>query len=154
MKLNSELLPHRQERSFTCLPACLRVVLYYHGRDYPEADLAALCGTRRWGTDPEAVTSALLHMGCDFVRLEGAALEQAAAYLSEDLPVIAYLRLDALHHGITSSHCVVVAEIGEGRVRFLDPSTGSVTCLDRQAFSAAWEAHGGDGVVIVDTEAP
>lgn len=43
MALDVPLL--RQEHAWTCLPACIRMVLAYRGRLFEEAEIAAACGT-------------------------------------------------------------------------------------------------------------
>ena len=43
MPLDVRLLP--QEHPWTCLPACIRMVLAYRGRTIGEAEIAAACGT-------------------------------------------------------------------------------------------------------------
>ncbi len=43
MALDVPLLP--QEHPWTCLPACIRMVLAYRGKRVEEGDIAAACGT-------------------------------------------------------------------------------------------------------------
>ncbi len=88
-----EVLHHRQEQSHACLPACLRIALHYLSRNYSEAELDALCGTRRVGTTMAGAMDALDTLGCDAARLDGGGLDDLAAYLQDDRRVIAFLRM-------------------------------------------------------------
>jgi ABC-type bacteriocin/lantibiotic exporter with double-glycine peptidase domain len=145
-----EVLRHRQEQAHTCLPACLRIVLHYLGRDYPERELSALCGTRRLGTTVNGALAALDVLECEAVYFDRGGLDDLAAYLGDDRPVIALLRLEALASGVRGAHAVVVCGlVGEG-VAFLDPSSGTVAHLSPDDFLRAWWRHGGEGIVVLD----
>src|SRR5688500_17387626 len=86
----------RQELSYTCVPACLRMVLAYLGEEYVEADLATVCGTSRIGTSEGGVVRALETLGCDYEYLERGDLDTITSWLAEGHPVIVFLRIDHL----------------------------------------------------------
>src|SRR5437773_1083384 len=141
-----ELLLHRQELPRSCLPACLRIVLHYHGLDHPETELAALCGTRSGGTTSLGAMRALESLGCDAVHLSGASLEDLAGYLAEDLPVIVFLLLDALGAGIHGSHAAVVGGLTDAEAMLINPATGTEDALAVTSFMDGWSAHGAEGI--------
>ncbi len=47
MKIN--LPPVEQEKTYTCLPACLRIVLHYLGTPLTEEEIANACNTTEAG---------------------------------------------------------------------------------------------------------
>jgi ATP-binding cassette, subfamily B, bacterial len=145
-----EVPAFRQEQSHTCLPACLRVVLAYLGRRLPEAELAALCGTRRVGTSLRGALEALDELGCDALYLPRGTLEDLALYLSADRPVIAFLRLEELGAGIVGSHAVVVCGLTETNVWVVDPSAGDEVALEVEVFLRSWSAQGSEGLVVLE----
>jgi ABC-type bacteriocin/lantibiotic exporter with double-glycine peptidase domain len=145
-----ELLRHRQERAHTCLPACLRIALHYLGRDIPEQELAAGCGTRRLGTTLRGAMEALEALGCDAVEIDRGGVDELAAYLTDDRPVVAFLRMEDVGTGLTGSHAVVVAGLSPAGVTVLNPSSGAEEALETERFLRAWSGHGGQGIVILD----
>ena len=49
-------VPHiQQEREYSCLPACVRMVLAFYGEHYSEGELRRLLKTRVTGTSPASV---------------------------------------------------------------------------------------------------
>jgi ABC-type bacteriocin/lantibiotic exporter with double-glycine peptidase domain len=62
MSLSVPLLP--QEHPWTCLPACIRMVLAYRGKLLDEAEIAAACGTVPLrGTQPERAIEGVQRLG-------------------------------------------------------------------------------------------
>ena len=55
---------YRQEKSYTCGPACLRMLLSSYG-DFSESLLATLAGTIIWGTTPLGLARAVRQVGYD-----------------------------------------------------------------------------------------
>jgi len=45
-----DLLPTKQEKSYTCLPACLKIVLHHLRFSFKESEIANACNTTRAGT--------------------------------------------------------------------------------------------------------
>jgi ABC-type bacteriocin/lantibiotic exporter with double-glycine peptidase domain len=152
-----ELLPHRQEHRFTCVPACLHIALAYHGLLVPETDLTELCGTNRAGTNDLGLLRALDQLGCSYQLLPCGSLAGLREAIGEELPVIVFLRLDLLNRDMISRHAVVVAgfegEEQEGQLEsviVLDPATGNAEVLSSVLFQAAWVGHGSDAVVLLE----
>lgn len=59
-------LPHfEQELDYSCLAACVRMVLAFYGSAYSETELCALLKTRPGGTSPVNVMLSLPELGFD-----------------------------------------------------------------------------------------
>jgi len=147
----------RQEQSYTCVPACLRMVLAYLGRPHSEADLARLCGTSRVGTSETGLTAALESLGCDYDYLQRAEVGEVAAFLAEERPVIVFVRVEHLTPAASGRHAVVVCGIDSSAaageptgIVVLNPASGTEEVLPPDAFLRAWNAQGREGVVVWD----
>lgn len=129
----------RQEKSYTCAVACLRMVLAYHHRTFTEPDLAARCQTTEDGTTAHSVVRTAEELGFQGVILEGdwALLD---ACLAGGLPVITYLRTAPLSDlfGFDGIHAVVVTDLDESLVHLNDPWTGSSRACPLADFLQAW----------------
>ncbi len=139
----------RQEQAHTCLPACLRIILAYRGRQHTEAELAQVCGSVPiWGTLPAEAVDGLKRLGYQALWFENATLERLLELLRQDWPVIVFLRAADLPHGQAGLHAVVVGRIETEQVIFVDPALGVEAHLDLSSFIRAWSALGNQGMVV------
>lgn len=93
-------VPHfRQEYPYTCLPACIRMVLAYRGKRHIERQIAIACQTLPpLGTQPEAVEDGLKLLGYNCRWFEGVTIEKLRELLSNDWPIIIFVYAVDLHH--------------------------------------------------------
>ena len=82
MKCN--LPPIQQEKTYTCLPACLRIVLHYLGTSLTEEDIANACHTTQAGTTLADAVHAVHSLGFNATRIQNATLEDLMHYLSHN----------------------------------------------------------------------
>ncbi|MFZ2359881.1 MAG: C39 family peptidase [Anaerolineae bacterium] len=143
-------VPHfRQSSPETCLPACVRMVLAYRGREHSEHELAEVLGTvRGLGTNPESAITGLERMGYHALWFENATRERLADLLSQNWPVIVFLRAANLPHGHAGVHAVVLIEIDDGQVTCLDPNLDQPLTLKLSVFLSAWKILGNQGLVV------
>lgn len=75
-------VPHfQQATSYTCLPACVRMVLSFLGYGHTESELATAFGTvPLLGTPPENVVSALEEMGYHALWFENQITDRISAH--------------------------------------------------------------------------
>jgi hypothetical protein len=90
-------------------------------------------------------------LGFDVVHLRESSLGEVSSYLSDDRPVVAFLKLDSLGSGQRGAHAVVVCGCEAGKVIAVDPSSGEECEFETGAFMRAWSAFGCDGLVVIDT---
>jgi ATP-binding cassette subfamily B protein len=136
-------VPHfKQEFNYSCIPACVRMVLAYHGRDLSEADLRALLGTGSHGT-PARNLMAVASLGFD-VQLGPANLSQLRDALTAGLAPIVFVDTGPLDYWQTDcAHVAVVVGIDDTSVYLNDPffdTAPQQTSIG--SFLLAWAQNG------------
>src|SRR5262249_2623297 len=100
-------VPHcKQEFNYSCMAACVRMILAYLGRILPEADVRQLLNTQPRGTTPRNLT-ALAALGLD-VQLEVSNLSQLRDALAAGLPPLVFLDTGPLDYWQTDCAHVAV----------------------------------------------
>lgn len=137
-------VPHfRQELDYSCLPACVRMVLAYYGDLRQEPELRRLMKTRVTGTSPANVMLRLPDIGFGAVVVE-ASRSLLRMRIAAGEPCIAHVWTSPLPHwdeGVV--HAVVVTDISEEAVWINDPILDSgPTAIPQDAFFKAWAATG------------
>ncbi len=144
-----QLTPFKQEHPHTCLPACIRMVLAYWGRDYAESELAQVCGAIPvWGTLPSDAVEGLTSLGYHALWFEYATLERLLALLAQSWPVITFLRASDLPHGRAGLHAIVLEGIEADKAVYVDPALGTELRMPLADFLTAWSALDNQGMVI------
>lgn len=143
-------VPHfQQEYPYTCLPACIRMVLAYRGKKHTERQIALVCQTLPpFGTQPEAVEEGLVQLGYHCRWFEGATVEKLRELLLHDWPVIIFVYATDLYHGGSGLHAVVLVEIVARKAVLLDPALKQTTKIDLKTFEIIWTNFGNQGMVI------
>lgn len=143
-------LPHYQQSTpYTCLPACVRMVLAFRGHQYTEAELAQLFNTiPLLGTLPDNVVSGLEAEGYHALWFENATLDRLDALLDHGWPIIVLLRAEDLPHGVAGLHAVVVIALTDEKIVFLDPMRTQATTMDVSDFFHAWSKLDRQGIAI------
>ncbi len=135
-------VPHfEQELSYSCLPACIRMVAAYYSMEQSEAALRTLLKTRPAGTSPvqamlhlpEIGMSAQVHMG---------SLSLLQAQIAAGQPCIVHLWTESLPYWQASViHAVVVVAITDSEVRIHDPAFADAPkIVPLSLFLQAWSA--------------
>jgi ABC-type bacteriocin/lantibiotic exporter with double-glycine peptidase domain len=141
MPKGSPTVPHkRQEHPWTCLPACVRMVLSHFGDERDEADVAQQLRCTSSGTLFNEIVS-LGEWGYD-VRIEQGTLSRLVAVIGEGVPVVVSVHTSHLPYCPLppwGAHAVVI--VGASRTGFTindpDQPTGG-TRISRVAFENAW----------------
>jgi len=143
-----DLAPLQQEKSFTCLPAAIRIVLRHFGVDFSEELIAQVCNTSERGTNIEEVAYGISGLGFKSFHFEEYGLPQLADYLDKNIPIIVALDVALLPYGDTGLHAVVVNELEGNEVAFVDPALGMNMSLPLFTFFKAWDSRGRCGLII------
>jgi ABC-type bacteriocin/lantibiotic exporter with double-glycine peptidase domain len=147
MALDVPLL--RQEHPWTCLPACIRMVLAYRGQLVEEAEVAAACHTTPLrGTLPERAVEGVQQLGYHALWFENADLRRLQDLINHGWPVIAFLRARDLPGGGSGLHGVIVIGVADDGVAVNDPQAGKRYTISQGQFLAAWRALDAQGLVI------
>lgn len=115
-------VPHyKQSADGQCLPACVRMVLAYLGRDLTKAQIAKVLHSYPFGT-PAPNVRFLESLGLS-VTFGQMSLSRLRAYLQNDVPCIVFVQAgDLPYSGAEGFHAVVVAGLGEHIVYINDPA--------------------------------
>lgn len=143
-------VPHYQQQTpYTCLPACVRMVLAFLGHAHTENELAEAFRTVPLiGTLPENVIGALQKMGYHALWFENATAERLFRLSEHDWPVIALLLAQDLPNGIAGMHAVVVSGLNDQQITFLDPMQTEATVMSTLDFLQAWDNLDNQGIVV------
>lgn len=125
------------------------MVLAYWGKEHSEPELAEALGTvRSLGTNPESAIMGLESLGYHALWFENATRERLADLLSQNWPIIVFVRASDLPHGRAGLHAMVLVEIGDGQVTCLDPCLDRPLTLKLSVFLSTWKILGNQGLVV------
>jgi ABC-type bacteriocin/lantibiotic exporter with double-glycine peptidase domain len=135
-------VPHfRQELDYSCLAACVRMILAFYGKDYSESDLRKLLKTRMGGTSPARLMWQLPTLGFEAL-VETGSLRSLSEHVDSGQPCIVHVWTPPLPHWDKEAiHALVVIGMSEDSVLIHDPSlpTGPTT-VPLSSFVNAWAA--------------
>ncbi len=135
-------VPHlEQELDYSCLAACVRMVLAFYGCERTEADLRALLKTRPGGTSPVQIIWRLPELGFGaYVQTGSQAIVHE--HLTAGWPCIVHVWTQPLPYWEEEViHALVVVELTKEGALVHDPAlpTGP-TSIPLEAFLHAWAA--------------
>ena len=142
-------VPHyKQEFNYSCLPACVRMVLERHGLALPEADLRQLLGTNDEGTKPRNLFR-LTSLGFE-VEVKPADLMQLRDALVAGQPPLVLVNTAPLSYWQTTCpHVAVVVGIDDASIWLNDPYFDSAPQQESLTnFLAAWAAYAQNAAFI------
>jgi ABC-type bacteriocin/lantibiotic exporter with double-glycine peptidase domain len=143
-----DLTPFPQSQPYTCVAACLRTVLAALGAAYSEEDLARACHTDPSGATLSDAAAAAQSLGFNALFIPEATFEMLTGWLQRGVPMIVGIAAEALAHGATGGHAVVVCGLEQGQVLVVDPAIGVERRLDLEAFLRAWHRRHNRGLVV------
>lgn len=134
---------HKQETSYSCVPACLRMVLSSLGVSKTEQELRVLCDCTYdspllpGGTDPFKLKIAAQTLGFTNTQIGNLTVDDLRSELARGLYPIAYLKANLASRMPRQFHAVVVVDIVENEVGVLDPWRGELV-LSLEDFLTEW----------------
>lgn len=123
----------RQSYSYSCVPACLKMILASLDFEISEPELRNLCECDETGTTPTNVVKAAVKCGFDAYQAN-LIFEESGDLISQAILPIVFIRA---FEDATYSHAVVVYKISKGKIFLLDPETGERK-LDVDKFIETW----------------
>jgi ABC-type bacteriocin/lantibiotic exporter with double-glycine peptidase domain len=147
-------VPHfQQELDYSCLAACVRMVLAFYGSTHTESELRGLLKTRPGGTSPANVLFRLPSLGFT-AELPDASLSYLREQVQAEHPCIVHVWTPPLPHWKDEAiHALVVCDVTQETVWVNDPVLSSgPTAIPREAFVRAWAATGYVALVITLAE--
>ncbi|NUM43111.1 MAG: C39 family peptidase [Anaerolineales bacterium] len=135
-----------QETRVSCTVACLRMVLFHWGIESDESMLRLCCKTTQQGTRASEVVACARQYNLSAEELRDVPWQKLQAWLSEGIYPIALLNLYPLH-ALWVNHAVVLENIHEDMVDYLDPIFGRKSS-PRAPFEQAWEMNRKRAILI------
>ena len=128
----------RQREAYSCVPACVRMLLQYYGDGRTEEDLCVLLGCMPYGTSAEGVAR-VSGLGYE-VELRYSTFEELKALIDAGQPVMVFVRTGGLDYWSEDCpHAVVVVGYDEDSVYIDDPYFEDAPQRTRfKTFRVAW----------------
>ncbi len=143
MPSSSLKVPHfQQEHDYSCVAACVRMVLAHYGDVRSEADLRTLLDTKPTGTRAGNVMR--LSGPAYEVYLRPSNLAELQSVLADNQPAIVFLQTGALEYwSMDIFHMAVLIGLDAMTVALDDPYFATAPQLtSSQSFEKAWAATG------------
>jgi ABC-type bacteriocin/lantibiotic exporter with double-glycine peptidase domain len=142
MPKSSIPVPHLpQELDYSCVPACIRMVLAFYGLKVPESQLRALFKIRPSGTSLANVLLRLPELGMS-ASVYSASLFELERYLEDGTPCIVQVWTEHLSYWRAAwMHDLVVVGIEGDTVLVNDPAfPDAPKAIAKSEFEHAWAA--------------
>lgn len=131
---------HKQELWFSCLPACIKMLLESHNITADEKKLRKLFGTTsEGGTSWLDVVSGMKELGAEFTYLKNQNLDKLKELMKQNIPAIVSVDTRKLGDFAHRQHTVIVIDISENNVEVHDPEKGPNIQLGMNIFISAWK---------------
>jgi ABC-type bacteriocin/lantibiotic exporter with double-glycine peptidase domain len=139
-----------QKEDYSCVPACIRIVLQHWGHDYAELKICEACKTSDRGTSQNQAVAGIKKLGFEVSKLKDEPFDLIIQFLHEGVPVIALLDVHQLPYARDKAglHAVVVNGFDGDYVSFIDPARGDEIEFSVDTFLRAWQECGRLGLVI------
>lgn len=128
---------YKQETNYSCVVACLRMVLSGYGIEMSEAELRERCDCTPDGTTALNAMDAARDLGLKGSRKYNLELDQLIAEVQTGAYPIVWVNLLPID-GVKEPHAFVVTSVDENSVSILDPLRGERN-LPTAEFIAAWK---------------
>ena len=144
---------YRQQRWYTCGPACLRMVLSYLQIDKSENEISNLCQADFFGTTCEQIATAANQLNLHSEVVINTTVDDLKQILETQFPLIALIDAGILYRDILGiGHFIVIIGIQGEDIVYHDPEIGS-SCRARTVdLLEAWRQFEFLGVKIWSPE--
>jgi len=142
----SALIFFEQETPYSCVPACLRMVLNHFGIEASEDELRLRSYTTHLGTNARDAVVCVQSYGLHAKEFREASLEELRGWLGKNLYPVLLIDLRPLRNE-TGRHAIVAEEISETDLIYLDPLVGRQTSsLD--VIEKSWQMNSHRAILI------
>lgn len=122
-----------QAYPFSCVPACLKMILASLNYEISEPELRCLCECDETGTSPSKAVAAAIECGFDAYQAN-LTFEELKELVAQHIMPIVFIRIseEAIY-----SHAIVVYKISSTKVFAIDPENGE-SKIDINKFTERW----------------
>ena len=134
----------RQQKSYDCGPACLRIACSVHGKDVDLEKVTELCNsTATKGTKPDEIIAAAGKLGLSAEKLLGLSIDELKKLLAQKIPVICAIQAWSKNpknvQKLNDGHYVVAIGVKGDNIVFEDPALDSGKgYIPQKEFEARW----------------
>jgi ABC-type bacteriocin/lantibiotic exporter with double-glycine peptidase domain len=139
-----------QAEDYSCVPACIRIVLQHFGHDHAEFEICEACKSSNRGTSQNQAVVGIEKLGFVPSKLKDEPFNLIVQFLQKGLPVIVLLDVHQLPYARDKAglHAVVVNGFDGNYVSFIDPARAEEIEFPVETFLRAWQECGSLGLVI------
>jgi len=138
----------KQESNYTCLPACVRIILDYFNCKLSEKDISIACNTTKAGTLLNDSLHAIQSFGFNVTQIQDGMLDDLFQSIVDGEPVIVIIGVEHLPYGDFGTHAVVVNGFEDNDIIFVDPGLGKEMRMNIIKFLNAWQSREKSGIII------
>jgi ABC-type bacteriocin/lantibiotic exporter with double-glycine peptidase domain len=132
-----------QERDYSCVPACLRMVLAYHGLNLTEDDLIYACNCDKGGAYADDAVEAAKRLGFERTSKDRPTIEGLIAMLQLGEFAIVWIARGSIRHTV-----VPIGVVGDS-IEILDPAhQQGILTVPLNTFLEEWDRQGRLAVVV------
>jgi len=128
----------QQITSYSCGPACLRMILSAFDKYISEEELIELCNTTLFGTTCNQIREAAINLGFHAETFKQTSKKEVLNYIGDKLPLIALVDAAELYGVMPVGHFLVVLEIRQKTIVYHDPAIGANKNIDINTFLNVW----------------
>lgn len=136
----------KQETPYSCMPACLRMVMASFGIFVEEDELRNRAYTTLWGTSIMDAPRCAMQYGFQ-AHVERGNAQLLQDWLTEGLLPIFVIRLKPY-----GKHAIVIERFDQDEITFADPVDGQRHADSAQAILGVWQDADGEVLLIHRTE--
>ena len=129
----------KKETPYSCVPACLRIVLSHFGIEASEDELRLRSLTSLWGTNASDAIACVKSFGLQAEEVREATVENLREWLNHGLFPILLIDPRPIR-GEVGRHAIVTEGISENQLLYLDPLTGR-RVLGLHVIEQAWRLN-------------
>ncbi len=138
---------HKQETRYSCVPACLRMVLGSFSVDISERALRTRCDCTPYGTDALMAVEVARALGFVKTAQYTLSLAELQTVVTAGHCPIVFVDLNPID-GLEAIHAMVVVDVREQEVVVLDPLQGERR-FPGYVFTAAWARRHNLAMLVV-----
>lgn len=122
-----------QAYSFSCVPACLRMVLASLEFEKSEAEIRSFCDCDETGTSPSNAVETAIKFGFDAYQAN-LNLDELENLVAQNITPIIFTKVAG---SVSYSHAVIVYKISRVKIYVIDPELGENN-YDKNQFEQIW----------------
>ena len=128
-----------QKLKSSCFPACLKMILSFHGINIEENELIKLCNVGEgrgasWFDAKKAVES----LGLEFFMKVNSTIDELKSLVDMETPVIVGVDIFDLGWDNHQGHTIIILEVN-GEIVYHDPQRGAQLNISKDQFIEIWK---------------